>query len=82
MTSMGIDLVLELERLVDALPERYVGDPYFSAIFRASAKSDDIEVARLAGMMIVELEIRGCEIVELATRWIELFGHLVQGSIV
>lgn len=48
-------------------------DPFEKSFAEASVREDDVETARLAGLLIIAMEVDGALTERAAMRWIELF---------
>jgi hypothetical protein len=76
MTDAQIDFVHHVEQCFDDLDLPDLSDSFFLQIFKAIALEHDIEVARICGMMILELARCERPIADLAGKWTELFGAM------
>jgi hypothetical protein len=57
-------------------PHNLVGD-----LVTACTRCDDIEVARITAMMVIELAAAGEPVSTLSMGWLELFGELLEAPV-
>jgi hypothetical protein len=75
MTETQIDFCLLVENAFDLIADPDVADGFLEQIVSALIGDDDMEVARISAMMILELEFahRDRPTGDLAAKWCELF---------
>jgi hypothetical protein len=76
LTDTQIDFVHKVEKRFDEFDTAELSNSFFVQIFKAIALEDDMEVARICGMMILELAQKEFPIADLAEQWTELFGPM------
>lgn len=74
MTAEQATFLCEIRRVYELLLETPA--PYENEVAAASMREDDVELARLGGMLIIEMELSEMITAKVAARWLELFKEM------
>lgn len=75
MTPAQTSFVLEVQQRLDRCgvpPSRWADQ-----LFHATVQDDDAEVARICGLMLIDLGARGEQIALECAVWLQYFGELI-----